>query len=69
MSSEMMVACPSCSQAVSKKYLRTYEGRHIRLVVCKKCFLQFTAEDIRDGKRKPKLPKQMLTGEQLPLPF
>ena len=61
--------CERCHMPVKRHELRTYVRDSLRLLLCKECFLKFVAEDVRTGKRQPKLVHQPLSGEQLELPF
>lgn len=69
MTIEAMYTCQACSFPVKGSKLRTYVRGSLKLLLCKKCFFQFVAEDVRTGKREAKLVHQPLTGDQLELPF
>lgn len=69
MTVEPVYACQYCSFPVKGSKLRTYVRDSLRLLLCKKCFLKFVAEDVRTGKRQVKLVHEPLRGEQLELPF
>lgn len=61
--------CAHCFTSLALAGHRTYVRGSLRLLLCKKCFLEFVAEDVRTGKREAKLVHQPLSGEQSELPF